>query len=345
MLAEHVKNSIVTQQAQLVTTRRVTLLLRASVVLQGGVLREQDACAPAAHHDAEACGPVGEHQPVSCSPMRNVLSARDHKLTLQDAAPPHTLAAKRISQSDASPLQRSRKVAGGVAHSPSAQLAAEAQAPSPQHCTSPRGHAHAKQRSRAALQLGAAMHSPLLDALKRAAPALSAADAGSARKQATQWASDASAALGAGAAAAARAAAARDNAPEHRPDRHRVAAHPAAAHVTPQTSPQHGGAERERHSASKDGNSSLHDSPKATPHIAFQRSPWLHPRQAGSAATPDGQASSASGGRASFEPGAWAPGLSADGELFTQAPVNVEVTGRGPVPTPLKQLVTRNLFG
>ena len=69
-----------------------------------------------------------------------------------------------------------------------------------------------------------------------------------------------------------------------------------------------------------------HATPQATPHAAMLRSPW---------------ARSAACAR-SCDPGAWQPGVSDDGQLYTQSHNGGAM--RSPVGTPSKQQVMRKLF-
>ena len=105
---------------------------------------------------------------------------------------------------------------------------------------------------------------------------------------------------------------------------HLPAAHRNRAHATPS------------HTASKQG------APQSTPTIV--RSPWQRLRDAVDqrVAAKSNRSDSEGGEVAGFAAGAMVSGVSGDGDLFTQARDGGE---RSPVPTPLKQLVTKNLFG
>lgn len=70
---------------------------------------------------------------------------------------------------------------------------------------------------------------------------------------------------------------------------------------------------------------SRHGTPRATPHAGLLRSPWQKPAAS----------------MRSCDPGAYQPGASEDGQLYTQSHNGMQ---RSPVATPQKDLVTRKLF-
>ena len=163
----------------------------------------------------------------------------------------------------------------------------------------------ARKRVRTSLRFDSSAHSPLLDAFKR--PAAQTHDA-------PVRCSSSGGHHGASPAA---------------PSKHHDTAH-GAARAAPQEAKQ--------------------GTPLATPKMG--RSPWRRLRDAANqraAGAPgcSGVTSSIGGGGdgsacAGFAAGAMLPGVSGDGDLFTQSREGVQ---RSPVPSPLKQLVNKNLFG